>query len=1273
MAWTVGQEQAIKQRNSNILVSAAAGSGKTAVLTERVFQRVVGSETEAGIDIDRFLIVTFTSAAAQEMKERIAGKLSDAIEKLQEAGDASNLEERVQYLEKQLALIGKASISTIHAFCLKLVKNYFNQLGIDPNVKVGDESELHLMKLEIIEDLLEEAFETGEAAFMHLADTYGNVRGMEPLVALLLSVHTFSKSTVAPSQWLEAMSRQLDTTHQAVGDTLWDKALLEEMLETLTDLQRIYEQALLITRGVDGPGLYEDILQEEYTQLQDVWAYSQQAEYDVDTLLSKLRTVSFGRLPSKKQDCAPHLKEQVKGYRELAKKTVGAMQDQIRVMQDVTLRQKTCEAAKLMQALADLVETFDRRYSEAKKEQNTVDYNDLEHMCLTLLIDFEQSNIDTGELVYTDVARELAGFYEEIYIDEYQDSNMVQETLLGSIAQAKADGPTRFMVGDMKQSIYRFRLANPLIFADKYERFEKYVPAAEVACDERDTEQHDEAGQEAMQEERTSSQEVKEVCIDLSQNFRSRAIVLDATNDLFDQVMSKRVGELTYDEAARLRVGNHYDEVSVEGYEADIAQTVEVHLVEQDGETDEGDEDDALEDLKGIEREAQMVAQMIDDLVHGRGSVKVVYDKEKKAYRPVEPRDIVILLRSVRNKAPVFEEALLAKGVEAYADIAGNFFEASEVQMMLALLQIIDNPRQDIPLLTVLRSPMVRIDFDTLLTIRKYDEGGDFYTAMQRFIQDGMASEALLKFSGMLQTYREKSMLLSVEALINSLYSETGYLRYVSLLPTGAKKKANLKLLKDYAERFESGQGVGLFGFLQYMQKLEKTGADVREAKLVGESENLVQIMTIHKSKGLEFPIVFVCNTDKKFNNQDIMKDVLLHHTLGFGPKFVDQETNTLYETVPFYAIKSKMISENISEEMRVLYVALTRAKEKLYLTGSVKNFAAQLAKWHQFAVRNEKGILPLGLKQSPTYLSWIGMSLAAHQGFDTFRTLHGEAMDYLYAGEGKWTFKLWQPTALQTLETQLREVIETRKEQLKNWAYTVEDNAAKEAIAKRLDYSYPYESATTMPVKVSVSAIKKKAYESVQHTTQQERRRPRFMTETSQLTGAARGTLIHEVFEKIDFETFTTYEAIKEEMTALIQAGKLSEAVSEVIALDKCVAVAQSPILARMRQAQYVWKEKAFVYRAPATHVDPTYPETETILIQGIVDTCFVEADGLVLVDYKSDYIDVAHKASEIKRVIDQYGIQLDLYAEALSGITKKPVKEKWLYLYSINEWVCL
>lgn len=1255
MGWTTMQQAAIDKRGSNILVSAAAGSGKTAVLTERVFQRIVGSEKEEGIDIDHFLIVTFTSAAANEMKERIGDKIEKEVATLQEKECLTSLErEKMIHLERQLVLLPRASISTIHSFCLKVIKNYFNELDIDPNVKVGNMAELTMLKQDLLEELIEEQFDKEDnEAFLEVADIYAGIRGMEPLIELMEKINTFSKSTIDPKGWMEENVKKLLIPYKTIDEMPWGKEILEDIQSQIADLVKIYEEAVTICKNPDGPEVYLDVIMDDLMQIQKL----NEAE-GLLNLIEELKTVEFKRLPGKKQECNPVLKERVKSYRSTGKGIIEDLKKDTKFMTDNSLIQSLPKVGKTMQTLVGLIEEFEERYSLIKKEKGIMDYNDLEHLCLKVLthkaIDAEGNAI----LVSTESAKELSEFYNEIYIDEYQDSNMVQETILNAVASAKTLGPTRFMVGDMKQSIYRFRLANPLIFAHKYNTWDKYTDG--VLCN--------------------TSEGYENICIDLSQNFRSRKNILEGTNDLFNQIMSKQVGELIYDDAARLKVGNDYTSGNPEKFEGLLADTIELHIMENtglveenDGATDSEKEESELGDLKSIKLEAEMVSSQIDRLLKGEANPQYIYDKEIAQYRKVEPSDIVILLRSTANKANIFEEALQKRGIGAYAEVNSNFFEAMEIKTLLSLLQVIDNPRQDIPLLTLLRSPIVNFNFDELIKIRKFNEEGCFYEVLRAYGNE-YNDEKILGFIGRLENYRDKSAMLSVSELVGRLFVETGYYRYVGMLVTGEKQQANLRMLKKYAEDFEASGNFGLFNFIQYMDKLRITGAKLEEAKLVGEGDNLVRIMTIHKSKGLEFPIVFLCDTAKKFNNQDVMDKVLLHNTLGFGPKYIDTEQSVIYDTIPFIAIKNKIIAENISEEMRVLYVALTRAKEKLFITGVVKNLSKDVARWSSFAIRNQAEILPLGIRKSPTYLNWIGMSLVALKDFDGIRSQMEEPPKYLFEGKSRWKMVVWNKEELQFQQEERILALDEKMRMYENWCFKEAYSPHKEEIYRRLNFEYAHQKATKLPTKVSVSEIKKQHYgqEQVVKSKQDTTKIPNFITlNTSDIQGARRGTMIHGVFEYLDLQAYSEYDAIKAEVERLVIENKISKEILPILDFNKLVSVAKSEVLARMRSSKKVHKEKSFVYIEKSSILEDENPEDETVLIQGVIDTFFIEEDGIVLIDYKTDYVDMNNQEESIKQIKERYTIQLELYAKALEGIMKLPVKEKMLYLYQIDTWI--
>lgn len=1268
-SWTKMQQAAIDQRQANILVSAAAGSGKTAVLTERVLKRIIGEGEEQPIDLDRFLIVTFTSAAAQEMKERITNKLMHEMNQLLEAApeekigtQAENEEtiaQKVEYLEKQMALMPQASISTIHSFCLKTIKNYFNRLDIDPNIKVGNEAELSMMRLEILDELMENYLEEENPEFLELAEVYGSVQGLENLKTLILEVDTFSKSTLFPQIWLKEQVKKLKTPYASINEMPWAESFKEQIKATVSDLNKIYDKAIGICQRHDGPELYKEALESDYAYLSQM-----NDAQTLEEMIQVINSISFVALSRKKQECALELKEQVKNYRNLAKEVIKALQEDLAYVSDAKLLKQLPYVGHLMESLVKVIEVFESRYKTAKEEAGVVDYNDLEHLCLELFIEpviDEEGQVQ--EIRYTEVAKELSGFYEEVYIDEYQDSNTVQETLLKAVAEADSkSGATRFMVGDMKQSIYRFRLANPLIFAQKYQEWEKH------------------------QGDKMS--EAKNVCIDLSQNFRSRENILEGVNDLFEQVMSPEVGELEYDDYAKLKVGNTYEEGEPERLpEGALSDAIELHILETKDKEEEVEDETSIEALKDAEGEALMTAELIHQLLSGKGNPTHIFDKDLGSYRPVEPRDIVILLRAPSSKAAIYEKALMSKGIGANTEISNNFFDALEIQTMISLLKIIDNPLQDIPLITVLRSPMVGVSLDELVYIRQALEEGCFYEALKHYAKGLEPHHMIHQFLDQLEAYRTDSSELRTEELLARLYVETGYYQYVALLPAGVKKKANLELLKKYAAEYEANNNGKLFGFLQYLDKLSQTEEGLKEAKLVADQENLVRIMSIHKSKGLEFSIVFLCDSGKRFNLNDLKNEVLMHSDLGLAPDYVDTESYVKYPTLPKLAIKQQIKLENTSEEMRVLYVALTRAKEKLFITGTVPNLEDRVAKWQLFASRDTKEIMPLAMKHSSSYLNWIGMSLYAHQGVDFFRNKVGDTPAYLFNGQSKWQVKVWQKEELGSLKEAQQVEMAHKRESLMNWDTTKAYSDYQLDIKKQLSYQYPHETAIMLPTKVSVSEVKRKSYVEnlmdemsekdyivetpFNFNDNEEVPKPSFIKEKENLVGVKRGTLIHSVFEHWDYLKIQEREAIKLEIDQLILERKLEPEVKKVISIEQLIRMSQSEIVQKMRQAKHAEKEKAFIYLAPAKVVDSKYPQDEEILIQGVIDAYFIDEEGITLLDYKTDYVDKTQIEASKEKIKARYKKQLEFYAMALEGITKISVAHRYIYLYNINEWI--
>lgn len=1433
--WTTMQQAAIDKRNANILVSAAAGSGKTAVLTQRVVNRILGDES-GRIEIDRFLIVTFTIAAAGEMKERISAKLDERRQELikatrinQQIDDSlsgnvllednellnseilekdciynQDIEEELDYIDGQIAKVPRASISTIHSFCLKTIKSYFNKLDIDPNIKVGNDADLIIMKSDILDELFEDLLEERNPEFLMLADVYGDLGGFIALKDIILNVYTFSKSTIFPNKWLDAQVQKYNEKYNSVDDIAWSKAIKEHIKGTLEEIINLYNIGLELCKNEDGPETYVDLFATEIVLMKEI----EQLE-SLNDMANAINNFKFGALSRKKVECDEKTKADVQEIRKTVKKAFEGLQKETQYISDDVLLKQLPHIGKVVQAMVDIIKLFEERFSEEKKNQGIVDYNDLEQLCLKLLITpvelskpeiieattesdklgstEEQTSVEMAEpgvieftsdmidgeieeaeedvheqvlyaedldsyevtddgeyaYVYTDVAKELSEFYKEVYIDEYQDSNIVQETILKAVSHASPNSDaTRFMVGDMKQSIYRFRLANPYIFAKKYDSWDKHQAEEEMLeikeelVVEDALDKHADSNDEVLDKE---FRKIEDVCIDLNQNFRSRANVLAGVNDIFDQIMTKEVGELEYDEAARLNIGNKYDGELLEGEQ--IADAIELHVVETDSKKADDDinEDankdkksnkksssskdsdssddvlDELEELKNAELEANMAAEIIDRILKGEANPTVVWDNDLGSYRRVMPKDIVILLRALSGKAEVYEKALINRGISTYADVANNFFETPEIQTAICMLRIIDNPLQDIPLISILRSPIISCSLDDLVYIRKSKEDGYFYEALKEILEKtdeeidelGLSDcvHKLKKFNEMLDDFREKCSMVSLEELISYVYEETGFVRYISTLPAGVKKKANLELLKKYAEKYEAEHNKRLFGFMQYLEKLSKTPGGLPEAKVVGEDENLVRIMSIHKSKGLEFGVVLLCDTNKKFNEMDIRNEVLLHNELGIAPSYIDTEKYVRYPSLAKIAIKNKTRLENISEEMRVLYVALTRAKEKLIITAVTKDLEKDINKWKLDTIRDNKYIMKLAIKNRNTYYNWIGLSLYNKRNFPDFREVVGDRPNYLYDGESNWSIKRWSKDEILNIKTQNEEELEEKRELLFNWDTKQEYTELKDQIFNMLEYKYEHEVAIHLPTKVSVSELKKNAYESqddpvidtiieqvaepigivditndlteiIPEVEEEELAAPvpKFMQEEMIESGnaaALRGTIIHSAFEHINYLKYTTAEEIQRELDRLIAEKVIDKQAKELVSAKKIAKLATSLIADKMRKADIFEKEKAFTYVATANEVKPEYPEDETILVQGIIDCYFVKDGKITIVDYKTDKVNQRDMEGSIEKIKKRYKIQLDFYAKAVEAITGQEVEARYLYLYNIDRWV--
>lgn len=1042
--WTDEQWAAIAADGSNILVAAAAGSGKTAVLVERIISRV--ADEERPLDVDALLVATFTKAAAAEMKERIRVALEDALEKKPDSA----------HLRRQLALLPRASITTLHSFCMEVIEKYSTLIGLDPGFRIANETEAELLRMDTLDAVFEERYEReGESGQLaRLADLFGGERSDEPLHKLVLELHEFARSHPWPEWWLAGTASRFRVADAAeLAQSEWADSMRKDVTQSLEGVLQLLRTSLAIAEGPGGPAPYASTLADDLGVVSSLLAAVRGESWE--TWSAAFAACSFGRLkPCRGDDYDPALQERVKGLRDEAKKSVTKLGEEWFVRTPEQYADELRALAPDIEALAEVAIEFGERYEAAKREKGLFDFGDLEHYALRIL----RSEDSTPERTEPSAAAlDYRKRFAEILLDEYQDTNEVQEAIVSLIA--KPEPGNVFMVGDVKQSIYRFRLAEPGLFLAKYKAYDVWTARREGAASGGDgspkvdgstvgggspgvggstgvgspvevADSKESVGSmgvggsirggespdgQASNGQASNGQAPSGLRIDLARNFRSRPRVVDAVNHVFRLIMRESVGEMDYDSRAELIYGEGYpSEESVgvgaprpgQGPGRPSPHSVEMILLQAGGAQGAGSEADASageetaqaaqapdgteesgsggaeEELETVQLEARCIAAEIKRLMgtDGRGGEPfAVYDGRTKLYRPLAYRDIVILLRAATSLAPAVLEELKGAGIPAYADLATGYFAATEVDVMLSLLQLIDNPDQDIPLAGVLRSPLVGLTAEELARIRLHGRKVSYWGAVRAAAasaaeEDAELASRLSGFTASLEAWRGIARREPLGELLGTLYRETGYYDFVGGLPGGAQRQANLRALVDRARQFERSAGSrGLFRFLRFLGRMKDTGADLGAARALGEQEDVVRVVSIHKSKGLEFPVVFVAGLGRSFNKQDLNGLFLKHKKLGFGPKLVDPETRVAYPTLPQLAIRRRLKAEMLAEEMRVLYVALTRPKEKLILVGTTKNAEKELAKWQELAEASRDGLPDYAVAAANRYLDWLG------------------------------------------------------------------------------------------------------------------------------------------------------------------------------------------------------------------------------------------------------------------------------------------------------------
>lgn len=1272
MKFTPEQQRVIELHNSNILVSAAAGSGKTAVLVERIIRMICDGEHPA--DIDRLLIVTFTNAAAAEMRERIAAGITARLE-----ADPGN-----EHIQKQSALLHNAQITTIDSFSLFLIRNHFNEIGLDPDFRVADEGEIKLLQQEVLAQLLEDAYagqfvpEAPEQ--FHACVEYFCPGGRESVLEQhILNLSRYAGSFPWPAEWLEERKNDYAAgdmealVHSDYGQYLTERVnrTVEGCLEKLREVKRLCELP-------DGPYMYGELTEAEIEQLERLTSCK-----DLEEQAAKVPAVTFARLPSKKDDSVdPAKRELAKAIRNSVKDTLSDLSESyFKTPLELAVEQgKACREPLRM--LLDLVLEFDRRLLAAKQERHLIDFSDMEHYALQILLKREKVE-ETGSIgtdraktkyriVPSDVAMEYRQYFQEILIDEYQDSNLVQEYLLSAISGEEEGRYNRFMVGDVKQSIYKFRLARPELFLEKYDTY----------------------------------QETGDLCrIDLAKNFRSRIQVVDAVNGVFSRIMSREIGGIAYDDKAALYPGAVYpaQEDPAYGSELLLIRKPEKGEREESGIGEQHAEGaGVLVDYDNVRQlEALAIAARIKQL---KGSLQVM-EKSTGELRPVRYSDMVILLRTTSGWDEEFKKILEQQGIPVYITSKTGYFGALEVQELLQFLRVLDNPRQDIPLFGVMQSVFGGFTQEEIAQIRSGGEGHSrkrmtLYEALKEVAQSGRTveegeeisagesageeAELSQKADTFLQRighYRDLTPFTSIRDLLQRILDDYDYLNYVTALPAGSKRRANVEMLLTKASAFEKTSYFGLFHFIRYMEQLEKYDVDYGEADTLDENADVVRIMSIHKSKGLEFPVVFVSGLSKRFNMQDANQSLIVDMDLGVAVDYVDSVRRIKNKTLRRTVLSAKMKEDNLAEELRVLYVALTRAREKLILT-AVLDKADE--KWELAQMTGQERLTYLDFCEAGSYMDFL-LPILPQTGI-AVKTLRTEDL------------------AVEELREQLR--MGDRREQLRLIACgettltgDPEENERKLMyLRERFAYQYPHPGLQKLYTKTTVSELKIAAMaekdEAAFHTFEEKEvvpYIPGFRREQEKVSGAVRGNAFHRVMELLDFMyvfvesglfekcpgDYETYrkrldaERLKNRLEEFLQREtvslRLTEEYAKAVSLPKILNFLEQELAYRMWRAQeqgLLYREQPFVLGIDAKRLDPDLPEGEKVLIQGIIDVFFIEDGEIVLLDYKTDVID------SMEALWNRYNVQIQYYEEALTKLMQMPVKERILYSFYLEKY---
>ena len=1193
--WTNEQSDAIYTKwrkngeSCNILVNAAAGSGKTAVLVERIIKKLLpGEHNPNPVDLDRLLVVTFTNAAAAEMKDRISEALADNTEKAELEGDYILAE----HFKRQSALVFNADITTIDAFCMKAVRENFHLLDIDPDFGIADNSQLSIIAEEAMEELFEECYENGNEDFFALSDMYSEGRDDTAVADIIYEVYDYTRSMPEPEAWLDEMA-EMFLMKDGVENSPWVREITGKknaLCKTACDSLKtalefmcrfIYGNCDNIEKIIrENPPGTENELQLAWGSCYEIIAYEYgvvsallNADWDTSfVILNSVVLERWGKAASVKtksdNPAGKEEKEYVKQFRDDSKKIIHKISDLITMPLSEIEKQMRERMYPHVGAIIRMVKGYDVKFTEKKRKKNVLDFSDVEHLCYELFLKNDEIR---------DILREK---YEEILMDEYQDSNGLQEEIFQKISR----GNNLFMVGDMKQSIYRFRRSDPTIFKRKSDEYINETDAADRK-------------------------------IVLSKNFRSRREVLESVNVIFEKIMSEHVGDVNYGSDERLNVGNEsYENMNIGRCREYIS---ECYVLE----TQTGEMLEEEEEIQSTQIEAEFIAKKILELKKSGYMVR-----DGNGYRPIQNRDITILMSSYKNVADTYMSVLNSVGIDCFAQ-SGGYFEKNEVRLVMSLMKLIQNPYQDIPLLGIMRSPIGGFSDDELVLIRQCVKG-PFFEAIKAYCKnEDELSEKCREFMAKIELWRDYAKYMPASKLVWKLYEETGIYAFAGALFGGEEAQANLRLLFERAKQYEKSGFKGLFHFVKYMTRLEKKEEDLSSAKLIGEGHDVVKIMTIHKSKGLEFPVVFLAGCGKKFHEEK--KKICLHKELGFGIDEINRDESWSVTTIAKNAVTSAERTESISEEERKLYVAMTRAKEKLIVVGTTNAKTEGIqkceAKWEKMLASAEDKMLAGVAGGVNRFIDWIAP--VARKAADVW---HYETVEY---------------------EPLFEEIEEENS-----------INSEDEIVIS--SFAYPFRALENIPSKMSVTELKNLENGNVKRGIELAKA-PSFMESEKELSGAKKGEVIHLVMQKLEPVKGMDAEYVKGTVQMLVDNGELSEKEAENVDVDKIIAFYSSELGTRLLKSGKIFREANFETEVSLSDIKGFEEADEKILLQGIIDCYFEEDEEIVLIDYKSD------SYNNPDELTARYKIQLDWYAYALEKITGKKVKEKFIYMFYGNDTV--